>query len=422
MANILDLPAASTPATSKPLAASRQKDTGGSGPEFATKLSEADAAKDTEDTPDQLGVATGIAPDQIDAQAAAPDTAEDISAVAGSGESAEATADELKEGVTVSDETAETDDAATAPGTVAIASPPETGAQTDASAASPEAADSETLADADTDADADSSVTKTADTATTTTSENAAIAQTATNQTQDTRTQQTAKTGMAVTETRAPVPSKQANRDTGTVLAADDLAAGADKKADASIAAPVTPVSQDAPIMQAQHAPAPGPAAATVASAPAPAAAAAQLPMVPVAPTEIANVLSRSLASGDDGPDRVVVQLDPPELGRVSIDFKFDAQGLQTVTVTGENPEALRRMREMHSELISVLQQHGLSGQDLNFGQQQQSQQHADQQIIFNQFKSVISAGDSTAGPWPVMTAIPAAAQVRSSDALDIKV
>ncbi len=67
-----------------------------------------------------------------------------------------------------------------------------------------------------------------------------------------------------------------------------------------------------------------------------------------------------------------MVQLDPPELGRVMIDFKFDAQGLQQIIVTSENPEALKRLREMHSELTAALRDQGLSDQNLSFQEQTQ--------------------------------------------------
>lgn len=109
------------------------------------------------------------------------------------------------------------------------------------------------------------------------------------------------------------------------------------------------------------------------AAAPAPTLV-ATAPMTPAhgiiaaSPAEIATIVQQSLG-GEDRPERVVVQLDPPELGRVSIDFKFDAQGLQHVTITGDTPEALRQLRAMHFELIQALERHGLSGQDMSFRQ-----------------------------------------------------
>lgn len=94
-------------------------------------------------------------------------------------------------------------------------------------------------------------------------------------------------------------------------------------------------------------------------------------------PPEVVDIVRAKLA-GTDGSDRITVQLDPPELGRVSIDFKFDAQqGLQHITVTGDTPEAMRQLRQLHFQLAQALEQHGLSSQDMTFRQNssQQDQQ-----------------------------------------------
>ena len=118
------------------------------------------------------------------------------------------------------------------------------------------------------------------------------------------------------------------------------------------------------------------------ASAPAPitlspsAAVAPNQVLVTAAPADVPSVISQSLASEAERPDRIIVQLDPPELGRVSIDFKFDAQGLQHVTISGESPEALRQLRLMHFELIQTLERQGLTGQDMSFKQHASSHQH----------------------------------------------
>ena len=101
--------------------------------------------------------------------------------------------------------------------------------------------------------------------------------------------------------------------------------------------------------------------------------------IITASPAEAVKVITDSIASPDDRRDRVTVQLDPPELGRVSIDFKFDAHGLQHVTVTGENPEALRQLRLMHFELSQALERSGLSSQNMTF-QQGQQQGHPGQQ------------------------------------------
>lgn len=88
--------------------------------------------------------------------------------------------------------------------------------------------------------------------------------------------------------------------------------------------------------------------------------------------TQLPDIVARATSEGQD--DRVVVQLDPPELGRVSIDFKFDAQGLQHVTITAESPEAMRQLRQMHFELVQALERNGLSGQNMSFQHQNPQQ------------------------------------------------
>ncbi len=131
----------------------------------------------------------------------------------------------------------------------------------------------------------------------------------------------------------------------------------------------------DAPLLATATAPATATAQATplqTALAAGPASSGAPV-QVTAAPGDLPALVQQTLAAGEDRPDRIVVQLDPPELGRVSIDFKFDAQGLQHVTITGENPDAMRQLRNLHFELIQALERNGLSGQDMSFHQDSQS-------------------------------------------------
>ena len=94
-------------------------------------------------------------------------------------------------------------------------------------------------------------------------------------------------------------------------------------------------------------------------------------PAIPIAsPGDLTSVILNALQNGGDPQEQLVVQLDPPELGRVMIDFKFDAQGVQQVVVTSENPEALKRLREMHFELTEALRQQGLSDTNMSFRQE----------------------------------------------------
>ena len=90
--------------------------------------------------------------------------------------------------------------------------------------------------------------------------------------------------------------------------------------------------------------------------------------MIVAAPLDIVDIVSNKLAGGDK-PDRIMVQLDPPELGRVSIEFKFDAQGLQQVAVRADTPEAMKQLRLLHFDLVQSLEQHGLSARDMTFSE-----------------------------------------------------
>lgn len=99
--------------------------------------------------------------------------------------------------------------------------------------------------------------------------------------------------------------------------------------------------------------------------------------VVTASPAETVKIITDAVSSPDDTPDRITVQLDPPELGRVSIDFKFDAHGIQHITITGESPEATRQLRLMHFELTQALERGGLSSQNMTFQQQQSGHQQS---------------------------------------------
>lgn len=123
-----------------------------------------------------------------------------------------------------------------------------------------------------------------------------------------------------------------------------------------------------------------GPSASQPSASLTPAAAApftSPAPVLVAVPAEVVNIVSKTAEDGQS--DRVVVQLDPPELGRVSIDFKFDAQGVQHVIITSETPEAMRQLRQMHGELVQALERQGIGNQNMTFQHQQQSQQQSPQ-------------------------------------------
>lgn len=127
-------------------------------------------------------------------------------------------------------------------------------------------------------------------------------------------------------------------------------------------------------------------------------------PSIPMAaPNEISSIILNALKNGGEPQEQLIVQLDPPELGRVAIDFKFDAQGIQQITVTSENPEALRRLRELHFELTEALKDHGLSEQNLSFRQEADDQsQPAWQMPELSRSGDVFSSNEDPQGQTPL--------------------
>jgi flagellar hook-length control protein FliK len=116
-------------------------------------------------------------------------------------------------------------------------------------------------------------------------------------------------------------------------------------------------------------------------------------------PAEIPAIVSETLTAATPEDNRVVVQLDPPELGRITIDFKFDGQALQAIAITSETPEALRQLRHMHFELIQALEDNGLSNGDLSFNQEKGSEHQARQFDQQHKAKTTIAAQPSQWSP-----------------------
>ena len=142
-------------------------------------------------------------------------------------------------------------------------------------------------------------------------------------------------------------------------------------------------------------------------------------PAIPVAaPSDLTSIILNAAKNGADPQEQLVVQLDPPELGRVMIDFKFDAQGVQQITITSENPEALKRLRELHFELTQALRDNGLSDQNMSFRQEagdqsQHAWQHPDQQ---RSNAPLIAADERRAS----LSVTPVKPNVQSRDRLDL--
>ena len=142
--------------------------------------------------------------------------------------------------------------------------------------------------------------------------------------------------------------------------------------------------------------------------------------LISATPAQVVEIISDSIAAPEDRKDRVHIQLDPPELGRVSIDFKFDANGLQHVTVTGETPEALRQLRAMHFELVNALERQGLSSQNMSF-QQQQTQQDSNQQAARSGRTGGDIVGDADLAATTIVAASNSQARSTAAGRLNIK-
>lgn len=113
-------------------------------------------------------------------------------------------------------------------------------------------------------------------------------------------------------------------------------------------------------------------------AAPARAALPSPAPQPPaVSMSALMTIIPDAIDGSDQPSDRLVVQLDPPELGRISIDFSFNAQGLQTVTIYAENSDALRQLRAMHADLVASLERNGIPTKDLEYRHENPSQNHS---------------------------------------------
>ncbi len=165
-------------------------------------------------------------------------------------------------------------------------------------------------------------------------------------------------------------------------------------------------VPANEPARSDSQTPLPAPAAAltisaaptqTAASMPAAAAAPVAQAVLVALPSELPDIVTRAIQ--DRPADRITVQLDPPELGRVSIDFRFEGQTLQHVTITGETPEAVRQLRLMHGELLEALEQNGLGQKDMTFQQERKEQ-------AFTEAPKG-PAGNRLAAPQPAILTLP---------------
>lgn len=113
---------------------------------------------------------------------------------------------------------------------------------------------------------------------------------------------------------------------------------------------------------------------------------------------------------------RLVVQLDPPELGRVAIEFQFDGTELRKLVVIGETADAMRQLRQIHYALSEALSEHGVDGGQMDFRQESQGREKRDGEPARNLPR------DRSETPGPVLAAINRAARPLMSEGQNLNI
>ncbi len=90
-------------------------------------------------------------------------------------------------------------------------------------------------------------------------------------------------------------------------------------------------------------------------------------------PAQAANALARIIMTQSGMGDRVSVQLDPPELGRLNLDFIFDGNRLQAVHVISDTPEMQQFLKRQGALLSQILTDSGFGDASLSFENQRQN-------------------------------------------------
>ncbi len=90
-------------------------------------------------------------------------------------------------------------------------------------------------------------------------------------------------------------------------------------------------------------------------------------------PAQAANALARVIMTQSGMGERVSVQLDPPELGRLNLDFVFDGNRLQSVHVISDTPEMQQFLKRQTALLSQILADSGFGETSLSFENQRQN-------------------------------------------------
>ncbi|WP_416877214.1 flagellar hook-length control protein FliK [Litorimonas sp.] len=110
------------------------------------------------------------------------------------------------------------------------------------------------------------------------------------------------------------------------------------------------------------------------------------------------NAVSQAILVANETAKGVTVQLDPPEMGRVFIDFAFDTDDKVSVVVKSDLPESHFMLRERSEQFLSILKENGLEDVNLSFEQNAQNGQ-SDSNEKPAEKPIYISAGSDEARP-----------------------
>ena len=81
----------------------------------------------------------------------------------------------------------------------------------------------------------------------------------------------------------------------------------------------------------------------------------------------ILQTVDNALIAAKTSPDTVSVRLDPPEMGRIYIDFSFEKDGGTSAVIRAENTDVQSQLRDRSEHFLNLLKESGLSDVSLSF-------------------------------------------------------
>lgn len=86
--------------------------------------------------------------------------------------------------------------------------------------------------------------------------------------------------------------------------------------------------------------------------------------------TAIVNTVAQAILTAKETPQGVMVRLDPPEMGRVLIDFSFENDSQVNVVVKADNVDSHQLLRDRSEHFLQMLQDNGFENVNLSFEQE----------------------------------------------------